>query len=108
MLPSSSQVQGMCHMPGASSWVTSAVVLVTSAPLQCLLQRDVCCTSDSCSHLQPALHMSCCRFSGPTVHFVDEEYDTGPILAQRCVPVYPTDSPKKLAARVLEQVRPRA
>ncbi|MFM8359343.1 MAG: phosphoribosylglycinamide formyltransferase, partial [Verrucomicrobiota bacterium] len=27
------------------------------------------------------------RFSGPTVHFVDEEYDTGPILAQRCVPV---------------------
>jgi phosphoribosylglycinamide formyltransferase len=46
-----------------------------------------------------------CRFSGPTVHFVDAEYDTGPILAQRVVPVYPTDSPKQLAARVLEQVR---
>jgi hypothetical protein len=45
------------------------------------------------------------RFSGPTVHFVDEEYDTGPILAQRCVQVFPTDSPKQLAARVLEQVR---
>lgn len=43
------------------------------------------------------------RFSGPTVHFVDEEYDTGPILAQRCVSVSPTDSPKQLAARVLEQ-----
>eukprot|EP00775_Hariotina_reticulata_P006456 gene6456-6685_t len=43
------------------------------------------------------------RFSGPTVHFVDEEYDTGPILAQRVVPVYPTDSPKQLASRVLEQ-----
>jgi hypothetical protein len=39
------------------------------------------------------------------VHFVDEEYDTGPILAQRCVAVYPTDSPKQLAARVLQQVR---
>jgi folate-dependent phosphoribosylglycinamide formyltransferase PurN len=38
------------------------------------------------------------------VHFVDEEYDTGPILAQRCVQVFPTDSPKQLAARVLEQV----
>ncbi|KAF8069580.1 PUR3 [Scenedesmus sp. PABB004] len=43
------------------------------------------------------------RFSGPTVHFVDEEYDTGPILAQRVVPVFPTDSPAQLAARVLEQ-----
>lgn len=46
-----------------------------------------------------------CRFSGPTVHFVDEEYDTGPILAQRCVPVFPTDSPQQLAARVLKEVR---
>jgi folate-dependent phosphoribosylglycinamide formyltransferase PurN len=57
-------------------------------------------------HLLP---VNCCftcrRFSGPTVHFVDEEYDTGPILAQRCVQVFPTDSPKQLAARVLEQVR---
>eukprot|EP00195_Chlamydomonas_chlamydogama_P012249 CAMPEP_0202901616 /NCGR_PEP_ID=MMETSP1392-20130828/14354_1 /ASSEMBLY_ACC=CAM_ASM_000868 /TAXON_ID=225041 /ORGANISM="Chlamydomonas chlamydogama, Strain SAG 11-48b" /LENGTH=288 /DNA_ID=CAMNT_0049588205 /DNA_START=186 /DNA_END=1053 /DNA_ORIENTATION=- len=43
------------------------------------------------------------RFSGPTVHFVDEEFDTGPILAQRVVAVYPTDSPKQLAARVLKQ-----
>ncbi len=45
------------------------------------------------------------RFSGPTVHFVDAEYDTGPILAQRVVAVLPTDSPKQLAARVLQQVR---
>ncbi len=43
------------------------------------------------------------RFSGPTVHFVDEEFDTGPILAQRVVPVYPTDTPKQLAARVLKE-----
>lgn len=54
--------------------------------------------------------LACCchifrRYSGPTVHFVDEEYDTGPILAQRVVDVYPTDTPKQLAARVLEQVR---
>lgn len=47
------------------------------------------------------------RFSGPTVHFVDDEYDTGPILAQRVVPVLPTDSPKRLAARVLKEVRRR-
>jgi phosphoribosylglycinamide formyltransferase len=43
------------------------------------------------------------RFSGPTVHFVDAEYDTGPILAQRVVPVFPTDTPKQLAARVLKE-----
>ncbi|GAB4814123.1 hypothetical protein N2152v2_001169 [Parachlorella kessleri] len=43
------------------------------------------------------------RFSGPTIHFVDEEYDTGPILAQAVVPVYPTDTPQQLAARVLKE-----
>lgn len=43
------------------------------------------------------------RFSGPTVHFVDEEYDRGPILAQAVVPVLPTDSPEVLAARVLKK-----
>jgi len=44
------------------------------------------------------------RFSGPTVHFVDEEYDRGPILAQAVVPVSPTDTPEMLAARVLKEV----
>jgi len=44
------------------------------------------------------------RFSGPTVHFVDEEYDRGPILAQRVVPVFPDDTPTRLAARVLKEV----
>jgi phosphoribosylglycinamide formyltransferase len=42
-------------------------------------------------------------FSGPTVHFVDEEYDRGVILAQRCVPVLRGDTPEDLAHRVLEQ-----
>lgn len=43
------------------------------------------------------------RCTGPTVHFVDEAFDTGPILAQRPVPVFPDDSPEQVAARVLEQ-----
>ena len=47
------------------------------------------------------------RFSGPTVHLVDEEYDRGLILAQRCVPVLPEDTPEVLAQRVLEQARAR-
>ena len=32
-------------------------------------------------------------------------YDTGPILAQAVVPVSPTDTPVKLAAKVLKEVR---
>lgn len=39
--------------------------------------------------------------SGATVHLVDENYDTGPIVAQKSVPVRPDDSPEELAARVL-------
>lgn len=41
------------------------------------------------------------RYSGPTVHFVDENFDTGKILAQRVVPVLPKDTVEQLAARVL-------
>ncbi|KAM7525267.1 hypothetical protein LguiA_015169 [Lonicera macranthoides] len=43
------------------------------------------------------------RYSGPTVHFVDEEYDTGRILTQRVVPVLASDTPEELAARVLHE-----
>ncbi len=39
--------------------------------------------------------------SGATVHLVDEEYDRGPILLQRRVPVLTGDTPETLAERVL-------
>lgn len=42
-----------------------------------------------------------CTVTGVTVHFVDERYDTGPILIQWPVPVLPGDTPEELAARVL-------
>lgn len=41
------------------------------------------------------------KVSGCTVHFVDEDYDTGPIILQSVVPVLDTDTPSDLAARVL-------
>jgi phosphoribosylglycinamide formyltransferase 1 len=41
--------------------------------------------------------------TGVTIHLVDEEYDRGPVVAQREVPVLPGDSVDTLAARVLEQ-----
>lgn len=37
------------------------------------------------------------------MHFVDEHYDTGPIVAQRAVPCYADDTAKALAERVLKQ-----
>lgn len=41
------------------------------------------------------------RVTGVTVHFVDEEYDRGPIIAQVPVPVMPNDTAATLADRVL-------
>ncbi len=41
------------------------------------------------------------KVSGCTVHFVDEDYDTGPIIIQKCVPVEEGDTAETLAARVL-------
>ena len=41
-----------------------------------------------------------CKLTGCTVHFVDNEYDQGPIVAQRSVPVHADDSVEILAARV--------
>ena len=41
------------------------------------------------------------RISGCTVHFVTEEMDAGPIVAQAAVPVLGADTPETLAARIL-------
>jgi folate-dependent phosphoribosylglycinamide formyltransferase PurN len=43
------------------------------------------------------------KVSGCTVHFVDEQYDTGPIIVQTAVPVQEDDTPETLAARVLPE-----
>ncbi|MFX1320073.1 MAG: phosphoribosylglycinamide formyltransferase [Promethearchaeota archaeon] len=42
------------------------------------------------------------KVSGCTVHFVDMESDHGPIIIQKCVPVYDTDTEDTLGPRVLE------
>lgn len=43
-----------------------------------------------------------CKVSGVTIHIVDEIYDNGPIVTQRCIPVEAADTPDTLAARVLK------
>ncbi|MEN6627668.1 MAG: phosphoribosylglycinamide formyltransferase [Candidatus Sumerlaeia bacterium] len=41
--------------------------------------------------------------TGPTVHLVDPQYDHGPTIRQRRVPVLPGDTPETLQARVLKE-----
>ncbi len=51
------------------------------------------------------------RFSGCTVHFVNEECDQGPIIIQAAVPVFPDDTEESLSARILKEehrIYPRA
>ncbi len=43
------------------------------------------------------------KVSGCTVHYCDNQYDHGPIILQREIPVLPDDTPDALAARVFEQ-----
>lgn len=42
------------------------------------------------------------KVSGATVHFVDDEYDHGPVIMQRTVPVEDADTAETLAARILD------
>lgn len=52
-------------------------------------------------HVHDAVLRAGASVSGPTVHFVDEEYDTGAIIAQWPVPVHHDDTSESLSARVL-------
>ena len=51
------------------------------------------------------------KFSGCTVHFVNEEVDGGPIILQAVVPVHPSNNAETLSERILIQehlIYPRA
>jgi len=54
-------------------------------------------------HVHEAVLARGCKVSGCTVHFVNNEYDAGPIILQRAVPVRDDDTPDTLAARVFRQ-----
>jgi len=42
------------------------------------------------------------KITGCTVHFADNQYDHGPIILQKAVPVLDDDTPETLAARVFQ------
>jgi len=54
-------------------------------------------------HVHEAVIKRGVKFTGATIHFVDEDYDTGPIILQSIVPVEEEDTPDSIAAKVLEQ-----
>jgi formyltetrahydrofolate-dependent phosphoribosylglycinamide formyltransferase len=54
-------------------------------------------------HVHEAVLNAGCKVSGCTVHFCNNEYDSGPIIIQRTCPVKEDDTPDTLAARVFEQ-----
>jgi formyltetrahydrofolate-dependent phosphoribosylglycinamide formyltransferase len=54
-------------------------------------------------HVHEAVIESGVKLTGCTVHFADNEYDHGPIISQRVVPVLDDDTPETLAARVFAQ-----
>lgn len=53
-------------------------------------------------HVHEAVLQYGAKLTGCTVHFVDNQYDHGPIILQRAVPVQDDDTPTTLAARVFE------
>ncbi len=53
-------------------------------------------------HVHQAVLDYGCKVTGVTVHLVDEQYDTGVPVLQRCVPVLDDDDAESLAARVLK------
>jgi phosphoribosylglycinamide formyltransferase 1 len=62
-------------------------------------------------HVHEKVLQSGAKYSGCTVHFVDEGTDTGPIILQAVVPVLDQDTPETLAERVLieeHRIFPRA
>ncbi len=52
-------------------------------------------------NVHKAVYNSSAHVSGVTVHFVDEKYDTGKIIAQRCIDISDVGSPEEISERVL-------
>lgn len=56
-------------------------------------------------HVHEAVIESGVKVTGCTVHFVDNQYDTGPIILQKVVEVFNDDTPETIAERVQEAER---
>ncbi len=85
--------------------------LVRAFPLRIMNIHPALLPSFPGLHVQKAAIEHGVKFSGCTVHFVDEGMDTGPVIIQAVVPVLDNDTEDVLAARILKQehrIFPRA
>jgi phosphoribosylglycinamide formyltransferase-1 len=77
--------------------------LLTAFPRRVLNIHPALLPSFPGLHVQKAALEHGVKFSGCTVHFVDEGMDTGPIIIQAVVPVLDNDTEDTLSARILKQ-----
>ena len=105
--------------------------LIVLAGFMVAVPRQICAASaGKIINIHPALIPSFCgkgyyglhvheralergvKVTGATVHFVDENLDTGPIILQKAVEIMEDDTPETLQRRVMEQaewiILPRA
>jgi phosphoribosylglycinamide formyltransferase-1 len=78
-------------------------VLVSAFPNRIMNIHPALLPSFPGLHVQKAAIEHGVKFSGCTVHFVDEGMDTGPIIIQAVVPVLDGDTEDTLSARILKQ-----
>lgn len=52
-------------------------------------------------NVHKAVYKSSAQVSGATVHFIDETYDTGKIIAQKCIDISDVNSAEEIAEHVL-------
>jgi len=89
---------GLVVLAGFMRIITS--VLLRAYPMRVMNIHPALLPAFPGTHVWQAEVDSGVKFAGCTVHFVDPEYDHGPILAHRTVPVLPGDTPDSRAARV--------
>lgn len=78
-------------------------ILINTFPMRIMNIHPALLPSFPGLHVQKKAIEYGAKFSGCTVHFVDEGVDTGPIIIQAVVPVYDNDTEETLSARVLKE-----
>ncbi len=100
---------------------SGAELIVLAGYLSLLGEKTVKAFNNRIINIHPALIPSFCgkgmygirpheaalergvKVSGATVHIVNENYDEGPILLQKCVDVLPDDTPEVLQKRIMKE-----
>ena len=78
-------------------------ILLRAFPLKILNIHPALLPSFQGLHVQEKAFDYGVKFSGCTVHFVDEGVDTGPIIIQAVVPVHDDDTAETLQQRILNE-----